>query len=385
MSIRFLNKGGSSVAIKPNIFMQETEPEIKEGIWLKKNGTYDGIILDTSIASGMKLIQTVNWTLPFTMTTNQITILNNELYLPGSNKKFYKYNLDTEEFTELADLPIDMSQGSITTDGNNIYLGFTSTSPRDLYRYNVTENTFTQLASTSAAFSFSRLCYKDGFLYIFGGFSGSNYYSSIKYHIASNKYTSLASMPFDAQHCEPFIVGEQIFLFGSYRNNHQAKVAKYDIETNTMTQLNNSPISSTTDGTIGIVNGNLIYIKFSNKNTDYIYDTKTDTYTEIDQLIVGSFDWSTPYVTDNHKLYFLRNNFKELKIVSLDIKEFETNKVLVQKGTGSFKAEIVSLPENVQGELNIDIKDVYLTTENGLDDTIPTYYGNGTEWIKFKN
>ena len=27
----------------------------------------------------------------------------------------------------------------------------------------------------------------------------------------------------------------------------------------------------------------------------------------------------------------------------------------------------------------------YYTVENGLDSTLPTYYGNSTEWIKFKN
>ena len=31
-------------------------------------------------------------------------------------------------------------------------------------------------------------------------------------------------------------------------------------------------------------------------------------------------------------------------------------------------------------------KDVlYYTTQGGLETDIPTYYGNGTQWVKFKN
>ena len=50
-----------------------------------------------------------------------------------------------------------------------------------------------------------------------------------------------------------------------------------------------------------------------------------------------------------------------------------------------YKTQLFGSPDNVEGRILTGITDVSYNTENGLDDTIPTYYGNGTEWIKFKN
>ena len=47
-SISFINKVSSGGNIKPNIFMQETEPETKEGIWIQSNKNYEKIdVLDS--------------------------------------------------------------------------------------------------------------------------------------------------------------------------------------------------------------------------------------------------------------------------------------------------------------------------------------------------
>ena len=54
MNIQFLNRGksGEENNITPNIFMQEAEPETKEGIWLKANKPVDKIIFDKNIVEG---------------------------------------------------------------------------------------------------------------------------------------------------------------------------------------------------------------------------------------------------------------------------------------------------------------------------------------------
>ena len=43
MAIKFLNKGNSKSI--PNIFMQEIEPSIKNGIWLKSSQTFNNLII----------------------------------------------------------------------------------------------------------------------------------------------------------------------------------------------------------------------------------------------------------------------------------------------------------------------------------------------------
>lgn len=53
-SISFINKGGSgggsSSNIKPNVFMQDTEPETKEGIWIKANKQFNKIYLAKNLS-----------------------------------------------------------------------------------------------------------------------------------------------------------------------------------------------------------------------------------------------------------------------------------------------------------------------------------------------
>lgn len=50
--ISFLNKGSGGGSSKANIFIQEAEPETKEGIWFKKTaGTYNKLITADTIFS----------------------------------------------------------------------------------------------------------------------------------------------------------------------------------------------------------------------------------------------------------------------------------------------------------------------------------------------
>lgn len=52
MAIKFMKNNAKE--LKPNIFMQETEPEIKEGIWVKANKQVDKIEIVESILDGEK-------------------------------------------------------------------------------------------------------------------------------------------------------------------------------------------------------------------------------------------------------------------------------------------------------------------------------------------
>ena len=52
--IRFLNKGSGGGSSKANIFIQNTEPETKEGIWFKKaSSSYDKLITADTISGDM--------------------------------------------------------------------------------------------------------------------------------------------------------------------------------------------------------------------------------------------------------------------------------------------------------------------------------------------
>ena len=66
-------------------------------------------------------------------------------------------------------------------------------------------------------------------------------------------------------------------------------------------------------------------------------------------------------------------------------KDFENNSIVVSQGNNKYFTELIS-NEDVDGKILFPFNNIYFNTiENGLDDTIPTYYGDGTQWVKFKN
>lgn len=50
MAIKFMKNNAK--VLKPNIFIQETEPEVKDGIWVKANKQVDKIEIVENFASG---------------------------------------------------------------------------------------------------------------------------------------------------------------------------------------------------------------------------------------------------------------------------------------------------------------------------------------------
>ena len=60
--------------------------------------------------------------------------------------------------------------------------------------------------------------------------------------------------------------------------------------------------------------------------------------------------------------------------------------ILMRQRSGVNKYQTVLTPAtNVENRLLTSFEDVgYYSTETGINNNIPTYYGNGTEWVKFK-
>ena len=77
-------------------------------------------------------------------------------------------------------------------------------------------------------------------------------------------------------------------------------------------------------------------------------------------------------------------NKKQAKFV-IPLQEFDDNTLVISQGTQIYKTQLYE-NKDIDGRLLYSFDDVkYNTTESGLDDTLPTYYGTGTEWVKFKN
>lgn len=83
MSIRFLNnKSGSGGQTQLNIFMQETEPEIKKGIWLQKEKDFENIVFDTNVINNDKWDNINNYgTMPATSVSSRCIYYNGFVYM----------------------------------------------------------------------------------------------------------------------------------------------------------------------------------------------------------------------------------------------------------------------------------------------------------------
>ena len=92
---------------------------------------------------------------------------------------------------------------------------------------------------------------------------------------------------------------------------------------------------------------------------------------------MGIFVDNIAYIFESKKVSLLEIpflNFKEKSII-LDISQNTYTTKLVEYDT-----------TNITGDITFKFNDAnYNDASNKLIQTLPTYYGNGTEWIKFKN
>ena len=92
---------------------------------------------------------------------------------------------------------------------------------------------------------------------------------------------------------------------------------------------------------------------------------------------------SAMFLTMGNEL-ILTTGYRNTSII-IPYKTFEDKTVVINQGV-SYQTQIIVSPKNLSGRIVNGFNDVwYNTVPEGLDDTIPTYYGDGEKWIKFKN
>ncbi len=78
------------------------------------------------------------------------------------------------------------------------------------------------------------------------------------------------------------------------------------------------------------------------------------------------------------------NGTSNVRVSSNKIEDSDPNSVFFIQKLLPYKVKLVNT--DIINEIIIPFDDVaYYDDDGHLDDTIPTYYGDGTQWIKFKN
>jgi hypothetical protein len=96
-----------------------------------------------------------------------------------------------------------------------------------------------------------------------------------------------------------------------------------------------------------------------------------------------SITYNTNTATINNRVYMI--SFDGMACFISGTKEFDDNSLILLENANTYKAVLYNSdifdtqPKYAFGNI------YHYTTEGGLDNTIPTYYGDGTQWVKFKN
>jgi hypothetical protein len=214
---------------------------VEHAIWRLTNGGLANQLHSPGDNITYQLSETINSIAP----SITVTRLNSSrpLYAlrGGSSNAFWRYNIQSNDWTAMANTPANVSSGgALTFDGSYIYAlrgGTTAT----FWRYNIQSNNWTTRANTPATVSSGGALTFDGsYIYAFRGNSTRTFW---RYNIQSNSWTAMANTPANVGDGGALTYdGTYIYAFRGGGNN---PFWRYDIQGNTWTTMTNAP------GTVG--------------------------------------------------------------------------------------------------------------------------------------
>ena len=126
----------------------------------------------------------------------------------------------------------------------------------------------------------------------------------------------------------------------------------------------------------------------------YKYNVSTNTYTKLtDMPKVFTYGQTVLLDVDGGKEAYLFGGTngttatsKNISVYTLIPKSYDKDNAIILSQNPDYKYTTELIESDVINGLQYEFNDVYYyTQQDGLDNTIPTYYGNGTSWVKFKN
>ena len=393
--------GGSPAPIvvtKPNIFVQSTEPTSKDGIWLQTNKTVEHYVSDYMLyesngwdTNAMDTIESI----PYPCWGNNCVAVGSDIYVFGSGTDgyrhyTYKYNTLTNTYTRLADIPSEFWGGNVVAVGNNIFLfGDYTDSYNRAYKYSISNNQYTLLTQTPIPIRGNSAVAVGKFVYLLGDRSYHN--KVYRYDTVKDVYTNLEDIPYNFYNGTVTVIGTDAYLFGSGTAEYRQYAYKYDTVTDSYTRLTDLPYELNMGGSAAIGSDIYIFGSYVDDYKQYVYkyDTITGSYTRLTNIPYAFCNGGVCAIDVNvneKAIYLVGGYFEQTKIGLLNIntKSYNNNSIVLLQNNPKYKAVLLS--SEIQNGAKVSFEDVYhYTSSNKLDSTVPTYYGNGTSWIKFKN
>ena len=392
-----------------NLFVQSTEPAIKKGIWLQTNKTPENIIYDEDVFVGGE------WTsgspydnVPFADSQSCVVTIGTDIYIFGgdynnTDKRAYKYNTLTNTYTQLANIPYSLAYGTAAAVGTDIYL--INVNASDVYKvckYDTLTGVYTLLADVPIYFGQARSIADGTDIYICQGYNNSDNNAmnrTYKYDTINNTFTRLSDIPLGSDRYTMtlntvkigsylYVLGGAVINAGSVSSRNK-KVLRYDIVNDTWVQISTLPFNF--DKYFAASSkGNTIYM-FDGTNIAYKYNVSTNTYTQTTYPTYTMDAFKSKQAIIGNKLYVMGRYTSPyyVQVYSLESKTYEQDElVVINQGKYNIAGYEIDLYDNGKdvNSAKYAFADAwYYTTQDGLITDIPTYYGDGTSWIKIKN
>lgn len=397
-----------------NIFVQPTEPATKKGLWLQTNHTYENIILDENVYYGDEWESSASTpVIPYKASYSSSVSIGNDVYVFGgattinagnetNSLTAYKYNILANTWTQLTDIPYYFFFGGTTSVGTDIYIfgSHNSSYSKRAYKYDTLTDTYTRLTDIPFNYADMPVVSIGTDIYLFGGGGWNVKYTAYKYDTLTDTYTQLKNIPYEFYYTSYEAVNTDIYLFGGYGGNKKAY--KYDTLTDTYTQLSDIPYQFSGGSTTVIDTDIYLFGGNGGNKKVYRYNVLTDTYTQLSNaphnINAGSGARSVCNVNgDIYVIPYYKSG--DDSGTGIDIYHFNSktysddNSLIIAQGRSGagktynigYATELVTI-NTLSIPLLYGLVDAWFyTTQDGLDDTIPTYYGDGIQWVNFKN
>lgn len=386
MTIKWAESEGSTSL---NVFVQEGEPDKKDGLWLKRDAKWSGKLETVDTVAGLpKNPVPISNYIGSSTAGNVLYIVDGEAYVTRA-AEIYKYNADADTWDLIGSMGPVMTErenGIRGVIGSRIYQsGGNAMSTANVGYYDVKTNE-TDYAGTFPGYTSAYYCETLGtniYYYNAGNHKIGHYDSIAKVTYNNDAKTIALSTDID-------IVG-MINISGTLYAYSIDAMYKVDVDNYTYEKVCDLDVNLIYSG--HIATGSIAYFfgGGSNSGTTRVckFDTATNTLEDVSTQI-----GILPYYNMGHEgtnvglggntIYFIykdgwgyvNGNYK----MDLPSLEFTPNTVLLLNGN-TYRTNLLGPSKDVIGNIGSPFSDTYITDDNGaIIDGVSKAYGDGESW-----
>jgi len=389
---------------KLNVYTGLTQPAKKEGVWIQTSQAITSIRSETDIWLANSWTNSNYTDMPQALAYGEaVTVGSNIYYLGGTTSASallstnYRYNTSNNTWSIMAPLPrVLAGHGAIAVGGKIYVFGGSRTnnshsSPSNTtYCYNPETNTWTTLTNMPASLSGMGVAAIGDIVYIFGGRNNPNSYSNCySYNTITDTWSNLSNFPTVEYEIAMCAYGGIVYAFGGATTN---QVRTYNPVTDTFSAITLMP--TTLPACRAILVDSDVYIFTGTTYSLYKYNIPSNTWTTLTGFPDNRLSIAAARVND--LMYILGGSINSryqssIKAFALTATSFPTGTVVLfrpREDYGNYTAELLTTSKLLginNTRLLTYFDDVFIRDSSTLRGDLPSYYGNGTSWVKFKN